>query len=158
MIKRYKLLCPGMLVTALICQVISLLMLFTFFVHCPDPLFAGVNVGYDGSQHGSHFGSQDGSAKNPGSWAAGSPTLNHSCNSGCSCSRFFQPVCYEPLNLMYFSSCRAGCMTKTLEDGKVIDRTVNFLLHLFENSSRYMIWGAGEGRGKGSGGRESVSY
>jgi len=46
LIKRFHLKCNGMIIVTIVCETISMVLVFVFALHCGQQSFAGVNVGY----------------------------------------------------------------------------------------------------------------
>lgn len=47
LIRRLDLQVPGMLKMIVICHIIAISMMFSFFIQCPAKQFVGINVGYN---------------------------------------------------------------------------------------------------------------
>jgi hypothetical protein len=47
LIRRLSLQVPGMLKMILVCHVIALLLILSFFIQCPGRDFVGINTGYN---------------------------------------------------------------------------------------------------------------
>ncbi|XP_072038988.1 solute carrier organic anion transporter family member 4A1-like [Amphiura filiformis] len=88
-IKHFNMTIPMML-KAILCSIIfGFFAMAMFIASCPNPHFAGVNVGYTNSSN-----------------IEGN--LTSICNLDCNCEDAYDPVCGSD-NIMYYSSCHAGC-------------------------------------------------
>eukprot|EP00057_Strongylocentrotus_purpuratus_P026268 XP_011680742.1 PREDICTED: solute carrier organic anion transporter family member 4A1 [Strongylocentrotus purpuratus] len=91
-IKKFDLKFEGLLKLSICSVFASLLVGLGFLMHCPNPPLAGITVEYQTSTRIS----------------ADEVSLISACNSHCTCTEYFEPVCGED-NVMYFSPCYAGC-------------------------------------------------
>ncbi|XP_033640299.1 solute carrier organic anion transporter family member 4A1-like [Asterias rubens] len=98
-VKHFNLRFRGMIRFCLASLVVSLFMIASFLISCPNPNFAGVTVDYDKNLY----------------TADQQTNLSSACNSGCHCANTFEPVCGVD-NIMYYSPCHAGCEV-THDDG-----------------------------------------
>ncbi|KAJ8020704.1 Solute carrier organic anion transporter family member 4A1 [Holothuria leucospilota] len=90
-IKRFNWQYRGRIKFAVICLLVSLIVLPAVFIKCPILNFAGVTFDYLG---------------NP--LELGESNVTNACNMDCSCNDDYDPVC-ATTNVMYYSACHAGC-------------------------------------------------
>ncbi|XP_038052230.1 solute carrier organic anion transporter family member 4A1-like [Patiria miniata] len=91
-VKHFNLMFKGMIKFCLAMLIVSLFMIGSFLISCPNPDFAGVTVDYDNNRFYDERGTN----------------LSSTCNSGCHCADTFEPICGVD-NVMYYSPCHAGC-------------------------------------------------
>ncbi|KAG8598281.1 hypothetical protein GDO81_002544 [Engystomops pustulosus] len=109
-VSKCKFDCKTIMKFSIILSFISLALATVFvFAKCGNDPFAGVSVGYNGTEK---------------------IDLNAPCNSNCSCARsFYDPVCGAD-GVQYFSACYAGCSSeiRTIDEtSKVTENTAYFL-------------------------------
>nr|XP_054751159.1 solute carrier organic anion transporter family member 4A1-like [Lytechinus pictus] len=102
LINRLDLKFPGLMKQSMIATYTAILACGIFFAVCPTVDFSGVTVKYESSEpHDGQF------------------ELNSTCNSRCSCSNSYDPVCGSD-GVMYYSACHAGCEVEFLTSGEVL--------------------------------------
>ncbi|KAI6188786.1 Solute carrier organic anion transporter family member [Aphelenchoides besseyi] len=96
-IRQMNLQVAGMLKMILVCHVIALVLILSFFIQCPSREFVGITTGYGQEK-----------LKN------GVPHLISSCNADCHCKTesSWSPICDPVTNQIYYSPCFAGCTTR----------------------------------------------
>ncbi|KAI6233842.1 Solute carrier organic anion transporter family member [Aphelenchoides fujianensis] len=94
-IRQMNLQVAGMLKMILVCHVIALILILSFFIQCPSREFVGITTGYGQEK-----------LKN------GVSNMYSTCNSDCHCKAEWSPVCDPVTNQIYYSPCFAGCSAR----------------------------------------------
>lgn len=147
-VRKCSLRCRSMMIMALTCHVFSTVFLFIFFAYCDDARFVGVNERSPALGNSYYvylhitlflicfitFYYFNRTIFDSGPF--------DQCNQNCSCSNYYNPVCHNESNIVYYSSCHAGCNGSVETKGSVkvhiylfafIILTVNNLIILFYN-------------------------
>ncbi|CAM6002693.1 unnamed protein product [Sphagnum balticum] len=100
-LRRFRLSVRQNLYFMLIVSTVTAGMPLLYFLRCTPPNYAGMVIGYDGSERCVTC--------SPGSHMHRTGSLQSPCNENCTCGDYFKPVCNEQLNIAYYSPCYAGC-------------------------------------------------
>ncbi|XP_013775144.1 solute carrier organic anion transporter family member 4A1-like [Limulus polyphemus] len=106
LVKKFNLRCASIIRMCLLFSVICLTMCTVFFIHCPNPRFAGVDT----------------PVTNTTPFKRDVVSFKADCNAQCDCpTERYNPVCGTD-NVIYFSPCFAGCQSfHHLADTKVYE-------------------------------------
>ncbi|XP_076361815.1 organic anion transporting polypeptide 26F isoform X2 [Tachypleus tridentatus] len=106
LVKKFNLRCASIIRMCLLFSVICLTMCTVFFIHCPNPRFAGVDT----------------PVTNTTPFKRDVVSFKADCNAHCDCpTERYNPVCGTD-NVIYFSPCFAGCQSfHHLADTKVYE-------------------------------------
>lgn len=103
LVKHYNLKCKSILKFCMISSMIGCLMFGTFIISCDRVKFAGLSTFYH-DQPNVHL----------------NLSLISNCNSHCKCLEYdYNPICGID-NIMYYSSCHAGCLSSYYVKGTQI--------------------------------------
>ncbi|XP_057684482.1 solute carrier organic anion transporter family member 4A1-like isoform X1 [Corythoichthys intestinalis] len=113
-VKKLNLRCRGIIRFCMICAIVSLIAIFIFLFHCPNPPMAGITAPYQSAlkspmdQFKQLYDQPN--RLGPGNSSSSVPErLIVGCNAGCGCvQELYNPVCGSD-NIMYYSPCHAGC-------------------------------------------------
>lgn len=100
LVKRFDLKCGSILKFCTIFSIIGSIMFLSFFISCKRVEFAGINTLYHDQVQLNQIIS-----------------LESQCNNHCNCGEFgYNPICGKD-NVMYYSSCQAGCTSTYYFEG-----------------------------------------